>query len=87
MHRRVASEWQDVDVGDKAMGLYVCAPEDGASHPAVVVLQEIFGVNHHIRGLTERTKTKGGILVSAPRQAEAPVNYGNQYRSSGRFAE
>jgi carboxymethylenebutenolidase len=64
MHERVVCEWRDVDVGDKAMGLYVCAPEDGAAHPAVLVLQEIFGVNHHIRGVTERLARLGYVAVA-----------------------
>lgn len=58
-------DWQSVDVGDKEMGVYVCGPRDGSPRPAVLVLQEIFGVNHHIRKVAERI-AREGYLALAP---------------------
>ncbi|MBP5972173.1 dienelactone hydrolase family protein [Brasilonema sp. CT11] len=44
---------------------YLAQPSEEGSYPAVVVLQEIFGVNSHIRDVTERI-AKEGYLAIAP---------------------
>lgn len=45
-------------------GAYLAAP-DGAPTGGVVVIQEIFGVNHHIRAVTDRLAA-AGFLALAP---------------------
>jgi carboxymethylenebutenolidase len=47
-----------------AMDLYVAFPEDGDKHPAVLVIQEAFGVNQHIRNVSERLCAAGYAVVS-----------------------
>jgi dienelactone hydrolase len=42
------------------MATYVARPEHGGPHPGLLVFQEAFGVNHHIRNVTESV-CRGGI--------------------------
>ncbi|MDH4148699.1 MAG: dienelactone hydrolase family protein, partial [Acidimicrobiia bacterium] len=53
-----------VPVGDASMDIYVAEP-DGPSRGAVIVLQEAFGVNPHIRDLCHRFAS-AGYLAAAP---------------------
>ena len=55
----------DVEVGSTTMGIYVAEPE-GDARGAVVVLQEAFGVNDHIRDIADRFAAEG-YLAAAPR--------------------
>jgi carboxymethylenebutenolidase len=48
-----------------AMGGYLAAPAAPGPHPAIFVIQEIFGVNEHIRDVTERF-ARAGYLALAP---------------------
>jgi carboxymethylenebutenolidase len=50
-------------VGGETMGLYVAEP-DGEARGAVIVLQEAFGVNAHIRDVTDRFATAGYVAVA-----------------------
>src|SRR5690242_6678851 len=61
----VASRWEQIDVGDKSMNVYVAAPHDAGPHPAIVLIQEIFGVNPHIRSVADRW-AREGYFVAAP---------------------
>jgi carboxymethylenebutenolidase len=54
-----------VEVGAGAMGIYVAEPEREA-RGAVVVLQEAFGVNDHIRSIADRF-ADAGYVAAAPR--------------------
>jgi len=58
-------EQVSVEVGAGTMGVYVAEPEGDAAG-AVVVLQEAFGVNDHIRDVTDRFAAAGYLAV-APR--------------------
>lgn len=46
------------------MGGYLAAPAGPPPHPAVFVIQEIFGVNPHIRDITERFARAGYVAVA-----------------------
>ena len=41
------------------MPAYVARPEQGGPHPGLLVFQEAFGVNRHIRKLSERFAAEG----------------------------
>lgn len=43
---------------------YLAKPDDTGSYPGVVVLQEIFGVNTHIREVTERIAREGYVAIA-----------------------
>src|SRR5262245_18348892 len=51
--------------GGGTMGGYLVRPAKGGPHPAVVVYMEIFGINSHIRDVTERV-AREGYLALAP---------------------
>lgn len=46
------------------MEAYVARPSEGGPHPGLMVFQEAFGVNHHIRDVTERFAKEGYIAVA-----------------------
>lgn len=43
---------------------YLAQPHESGSYPAIVVLQEIFGVNAHIREVTERIAKLGYVAIA-----------------------
>ncbi|MGC1635650.1 MAG: dienelactone hydrolase family protein, partial [Candidatus Acidiferrales bacterium] len=47
------------------MDAYVARPANPGKYPAILVFQEIFGVNAHIRDVTERF-AKAGLVAIAP---------------------
>ncbi len=52
-------------VSDKSqMTAYAARPDDQEVHPGVIVLQEAFGVNSHIRKVTERFAEQGYVAIA-----------------------
>jgi carboxymethylenebutenolidase len=47
-----------------AMNAYVATPADGGKLPGLIVFQEIFGVNRHIRDVTERFAAQGYVAIA-----------------------
>jgi carboxymethylenebutenolidase len=45
------------------LGAYRAEPK-GAARGAIIVIQEIFGVNHHIRGVADRFAEEGYVAVA-----------------------
>jgi len=46
----IVKEKVELPVADGTrMAAYVARPKDGGPHPGLLVFQEAFGVNHHIR--------------------------------------
>ena len=56
-----------IDVGGSAMPAYLARPDDGERRPAVIVLQEIFGVNAEVKRITD--------LVAAAGYVGLAINY------------
>jgi len=50
--------------GDLAISAYLARPISDGSFPAIVVIQEIFGVNAHIRDVTERFARAGYVAIA-----------------------
>jgi carboxymethylenebutenolidase len=50
--------------GGGQMGGYLARPEAGGPHPAVLVFMEIFGVNAHIRDVTQRVAAEGYVALA-----------------------
>jgi len=46
------------------MNAYVARPADGTAHPGLLVFQEAFGVNAHIREVTERFALAGMVAIA-----------------------
>ena len=56
------ASWVDINVGDgTTMEGYLTQPEGDDSHPAVVVIQEIWGVNSHIQSVADRLPSLGYV--------------------------
>ena len=59
--------------GDLQIAAYQAQPAAAGLFPAVIVIQEIFGVNSHIRAVTERIAKEGYVAIApAIYQRQAP---------------
>lgn len=61
---KTTSERIKIDVGGKPMGAYLAKPEGEGKWPGVLVFQEIFGINHHIRSVTDRVAAEGYVALA-----------------------
>ncbi|MGA7217188.1 MAG: dienelactone hydrolase family protein [Candidatus Sulfotelmatobacter sp.] len=46
------------------MSAYTARPEHPGTHPGLLLFQEAFGVNHHIRDLAERFAAQGFVVIA-----------------------
>jgi carboxymethylenebutenolidase len=60
----LSTERVQIPVGAARMGGYLARPADAAVRPAVIVWMEIFGVNSHIRDVTERVAREGYVALA-----------------------
>jgi carboxymethylenebutenolidase len=49
---------------EKPMPAYLAIPEGAGPFPAVLVIEEIFGINSHIRDITERVAREGYVAIA-----------------------
>jgi carboxymethylenebutenolidase len=73
----IKNEKVDVAVADGTrMAAYVSAPDRPGPHPALLLFQEAFGVNHHIRDVADRFAREGYVVI-APElfHRTAPVGF------------
>lgn len=61
---KTRSERVQIAVGGAMMPAYLSRPDDGGKYPGVLVFQEIFGVNKHIRSIADRVAAEGYIAVA-----------------------
>ena len=54
-------KWVDIDVSGENMEAYVAEPEAEGKYPAVIVIQEVWGVNSHIQMVTDRLPSQGFV--------------------------
>lgn len=59
----VSSDWIDVDGPDGRFGAYLALPPSGRG-PGLLLLQEIFGVNDHIRAVAEQYALDGFVVLA-----------------------
>ncbi|WP_153098881.1 dienelactone hydrolase family protein [Paraburkholderia hayleyella] len=59
----VTSRWIDIPAGNDNFGGYLALPKSGKG-PAVVIIQEIFGVNSHIRNVADQYAQDGYIALA-----------------------
>jgi len=66
--------------GANEMNAYVAFPEGKGPFPAIMVFQEAFGVNHHMRDVTDRIANEGYIAI-APElfHRTAPAGFEGDY--------
>ena len=58
------SETADVKVGGDDMQVFTYRPDGGGKSPAVIVIQEIFGVNDHVKDVAGRFAAEGYVAVA-----------------------
>jgi carboxymethylenebutenolidase len=59
-------ETRNITIPNKSLdiGAYLASPQEAGIYPAIIVIQEIFGVNDHIRDVTRRIASEGYIAVA-----------------------
>ena len=60
----VQTERLEIDVEGQPMGAYLARPQGPGPFPGVVVWMEIFGINAHIRDVTERVAGLGYVAMA-----------------------
>ena len=69
----ISSGWIEVQNQDLTIDAYLAIPETSGVYPGIIVIQEIFGVNQHIREITRRLAREGYIAIApAIYQRQAP---------------
>lgn len=72
------SETVQLNTSDGKMEAYVAQPKDAGIYPGIVVVQEAFGVNDHIKKVTDRVAAEGYVAVAPDifhREAERVIPY------------
>lgn len=59
----VSNSTVQLNTSDGKMDAYVAQPKEGGSYPGVVVIQEAFGVNDHMKKVTDRIAAEGYVAV------------------------
>ena len=91
MERLIQTEWVKLQSGETptiAVDAYVAMPKGNAAEtfPVVVVLQEIFGVNAHIRDVTERAAREGYVAIAPALYQRQVTGFEQGYDEKG-FAQ
>jgi len=60
----ITTERVSIDVDGGRMPAYLAKPKGGGPHPPVIVWMEIFGINAHIRDVTERVAREGYVALA-----------------------
>jgi len=61
----IVKEKVELSVADGTrMSAYVARPERGGPHAGMLLFQEAFGVNHHIRSVSERFAAEGYVVIA-----------------------
>ena len=62
---KIATQKVTLQVADgSSMNAYVARPAEEGKFPGMIVLQEAFGVNAHIRDVTERIAREGYVAIA-----------------------
>lgn len=84
----IRTETVDIASGEIKIPAYLAEPSREGSFPAVVVIQEIFGVNSHIREVTERIAREGYVAIAPHiyhrQEPNFEVGYSNEALELGR---
>jgi carboxymethylenebutenolidase len=79
----VRTEWVTIPVAGQAMQAYLARPTGEGSWPAVLVFMEIFGVNSHIRQVTERIAAEGYVALAINYYHRTTENFELEYTEAG----
>ncbi|ALX10214.1 carboxymethylenebutenolidase [Burkholderia cepacia JBK9] len=59
----MTAQWIDIPTGNDSFGGYLALPKRGTG-PAVIIIQEIFGVNSHIRAVADQYASDGFVALA-----------------------
>lgn len=62
--QEIRAGWVQIPNADLQIDAYLAEPAGAGPFPAVIVIQEIFGVNAHIRDVTERLARAGYVSIA-----------------------
>lgn len=90
-NREIKTDSVKIANGSLEISAYLARPAELGSFPGVIVVQEIFGVNNHIRDVTQRIAKEGYVAIApALYQRQAPgfetgytaddIKIGRQYK-------
>jgi carboxymethylenebutenolidase len=74
----VSGSTVQLNTADGKMDAYVAQPKDRGNYPGIVVIQEAFGVNDHIKKVTERIAAEGYVAIAPDiyhRESERLIPY------------
>ena len=74
----ITSTTHQLNTSDGKMEAYEARPKNGGARPGIIVLMEAFGVNSHIRDVTERVAREGYVAIAPDlyhRESERLVSY------------
>lgn len=61
----IAQEKIELSVADGTrMAMYTARPDEAGPHPGLLLFQEAFGVNHHIRSVCDRFAAEGYVVIA-----------------------
>lgn len=60
----IQADWVTVPGEGISLDTYLACPDTAGPHPALLVFQEIFGVNDHIRDVTRRLAQEGYVAIA-----------------------
>lgn len=74
----ITSTTHQLNTSDGKMEAYESRPKNGGARPGIIVLMEAFGVNSHIKDVTERVAREGYVAIAPDlyhRESERLVSY------------
>ncbi|ALF53604.1 carboxymethylenebutenolidase [Nostoc piscinale CENA21] len=60
----ISTSWVKLSQNNLQISAYLAQPQEPGTYPGIVVIQEIFGVNSHIRDVTERIAKLGYVAIA-----------------------
>ena len=75
-----------LSTADGNMDAFEARPKDGGSYPGIVVLMEAFGLNDHIKKVTERIAQEGYVAIAPDlyhRESERIIPYSDMKKAIG----
>ena len=80
----VTNSTVQLNTPDGKMDSYVAQPKDAGTYPGIVVIQEAFGVNSHIKKVTERIAAEGYVAIAPDifhRESERLIPYSDMAKA------
>jgi carboxymethylenebutenolidase len=82
----VADEMLDLQTPDGPMRAYAARPAQGRPHAGLIVFQEAYGVNDHIRDVTRRFAALGCVAIAPEIFHRTAQNFEAPYDTDGSWA-